>query len=141
MRHTENPVHPDYVPPVLEPAAAFAEYTRQYGRLAPEPDACAVATAIGRKLCAGRPGGTRLDGGELLAALEAPPRDDDISAAVHTILQGITVLQCMRLLCRCGTTPEGMARHVRAAPYQPPRLVAWLNQFTVRHESGTQGAD
>ena len=141
MRHTGNPLHPGYVPPVLEPAAAFAEYTRRYGRLTPEPDACAVATAIGRKLCAGRPGGTRLDGRELLAALEAPPRDDDISAAVHTILQGITVLQCMRLLCRCGTTPEGMARHVRAAPYQPPRLVAWLNQFTVPHEGSTQAVD
>ena len=82
MRTIPNPRAPHQAPPELEPAEAFAEYTGRYGRLAPKPDAGRVAATIGRKLCAGRPGGTQLDGAELLAAIEAPPDDSDISGAV-----------------------------------------------------------
>ena len=118
-------------PVTLRPAGEFAKYTRTYGTPTAASNAEDVAQMIARKRCAGRKG--QIDGAQFLAAVAQPPeRDDDAARAVRWTLSTIQVHECALLVTRCGVRHEDLARHVRALPRAPRKVVRFLNQFTVK---------
>ncbi len=122
--------HPDYVAPVLAPAAAFRRYTAQYGRCEPAPNAASIAAMIARKHCAGRPGD--LDGHDILAAFRRPPDPRcDTSGAIGWLLESIRIPEFTKLAVRCGVAYEDLAAHLRAQVRQRPDLVRYLNQYAI----------
>ena len=93
---------------------------------------------IARKHCAGRRGS--IDGGEILAALAAPPDSTgDASRAVSWMLSTIRAHECALLVTRCGVGPANLARHVRARPVHRAAIVRFLNQFTIRQPTKVRG--
>ena len=115
----------------LRDPESFAEHTRLYSHLFPEPlpEAEAIARRIVRKHCAGM-SGPRPTGTDILGALSRPP-DCDGSGAVSWMLSTIHPHECAVLVTCCGVRVEDLARHVRARGQKRPAIIRFLNQFGI----------